>query len=120
MAWLGRHRGRAALVPACVLLVHPLAMAVLAPYRGPGFQEGRYSIHLLPVALLLLAVVFGPWREAVASSLNEMGGPEMAPQTPPVRDTGSARNRVSVRNGALAASLARVLYPAVPLVPLVP
>ena len=30
-------------------------MAVLAPYRGPGFQEGRYSIHLLPVGLLLLA-----------------------------------------------------------------
>jgi len=38
----------------------------LAPYRGPGFQEGRYSIHLLPVALLLLAVAStGPWRHAV-------------------------------------------------------
>src|SRR3989442_1097121 len=115
-----RRGGRALGIVGLVLLAHPLAMAVLAPYRGPGFQEGRYSIHLLPVALLLLAVVFGPWREAVASSLNEMGGPEMAPQTPPVRDTGSARNRVSVRNGALAASLARVLYLAVALVALVP
>ena len=37
---------------------HPIAMAVLAPYRGPGFQEGRYSIHLLPVALLLVATAW--------------------------------------------------------------
>jgi hypothetical protein len=51
IAWLGRRLGRAALVPACVLLAHPLAMALLAPYRGPGFQEGRYSIHLLPLAI---------------------------------------------------------------------
>jgi len=115
-----RRGGRALGIVGLVLLAHPLAMAVLAPYRGPGFQEGRYSIHLLPVALLLLAVVFGPWREAVASSLKEMGGPEMAPQTPPARDTGSARNRVSVRNSALAASLARVLYLAVALVALAP
>ena len=93
-----RRGGRALGIVALVLLAHPLAMAVLAPYRGPGFQEGRYSIHLLPVALLLLAVVFGPWREAVASSLN----------------------RVSVRNSALAASLARVLYLAVALVALAP
>ena len=115
-----RRGGRALGIVGLVLLAHPLAMAVLAPYRGPGFQEGRYSIHLLPVALLLLAVVFGPWREAVASSLKEMGGPEMAPPTSPARDTGSARNRVSVRNSALAASLARVLYLAVALVALAP
>ena len=38
-------------MPACALLAHPLAMALLAPYRGPGFQEGRYSIHLLPLAV---------------------------------------------------------------------
>jgi hypothetical protein len=36
-----------------VLLVHPLAMALLAPYRGPAFQEGRYCIHLLPLALVV-------------------------------------------------------------------
>jgi len=51
--WLGRRWGRAALAPACVLLVHPVAMALLAPYRGPAFQEGRYSIHLLPLALVV-------------------------------------------------------------------
>jgi arabinofuranosyltransferase len=53
LAW--RRRGRALGMVGLVLLAHPLAMAVLAPYRGPGFQEGRYSIHLLPVGLLLLA-----------------------------------------------------------------
>jgi hypothetical protein len=31
-------------------------MALLAPYREPSFQEGRYSMHLLPVAVVLLAV----------------------------------------------------------------
>jgi hypothetical protein len=50
---LGAQRGRAALVPAGVLLAHPLAMALLAPYRGPAFQEGRYSIHLLPLAIVV-------------------------------------------------------------------
>jgi hypothetical protein len=34
-------------------------MALLAPYRGPGFQEGRYSIHLLPLVLIVLAVGLG-------------------------------------------------------------
>jgi hypothetical protein len=34
-------------------------MALLAPYRGPGFQEGRYSVHLLPLALVLVAVGLG-------------------------------------------------------------
>ena len=53
--WLGRHRGRAAVVPASVLLLHPLAMALLAPYRGPAFQEGRYAIHLLPLAVVVAA-----------------------------------------------------------------
>jgi hypothetical protein len=54
-------RGRRALgMPALALLLHPLAMALLAPYRGPGFQEGRYSIHLLPLAFVSLALVVGP------------------------------------------------------------
>jgi hypothetical protein len=34
-------------------------MALLAPYRGPGFQEGRYSIHLLPLALVVVAAGIG-------------------------------------------------------------
>jgi hypothetical protein len=49
--WRG---GRAWIWPAAALVLHPLAMAVLAPYRGPGFQEGRYSIHLIPLVLVLL------------------------------------------------------------------
>jgi len=53
-----RRRGRALGMVGLVLLAHPLAMAVLAPYRGPGFQEGRYSIHLLPMGLLLLATAW--------------------------------------------------------------
>jgi hypothetical protein len=57
LAW--RRRGRALGAVALALLAHPLAMALLAPYRGPGFQEGRYSIHLLPLALVVIAVGLG-------------------------------------------------------------
>lgn len=64
LAW--RRGGRALGVVALGLLAHPLAMALLAPYRGPGFQEGRYSLHLLPVAFVVLAVGLGSgwdrWR----------------------------------------------------------
>jgi hypothetical protein len=49
--------GRALAVPALLLLAHPLAMALLAPYRGPAFQEGRYSMHLLPLAFVVIAAV---------------------------------------------------------------
>ena len=54
-----RRAGRAGGVVALALLAHPLGMALLAPYRGPAFQEGRYSIHLLPLAALTLAVALG-------------------------------------------------------------
>jgi arabinofuranosyltransferase len=54
VAW--RRVGRPLGVVALALVAHPLGMALLAPYRGPGFQEGRYSIHLLPLALVVLAV----------------------------------------------------------------
>ena len=54
-----RRAGRALALPALVLVVHPLAMALLAPYRDPAFQEGRYSIHLLPIAFVVLAVALG-------------------------------------------------------------
>jgi hypothetical protein len=57
LAW--RRSGRALGVVALVLIAHPLGMALLAPYRGPGFQEGRYSIHLLPLAMVVLAVGLG-------------------------------------------------------------
>ncbi|HYB70684.1 MAG TPA: hypothetical protein VEH80_08440, partial [Candidatus Bathyarchaeia archaeon] len=58
--WLGRRWGRAALLPASALLLHPLAMALLAPYRGPDFQEGRYSIHLLPLAIVAAVAALTP------------------------------------------------------------
>jgi hypothetical protein len=58
--WLGRRAGRLVLVPASVLLLHPLAMALLAPYRGPSFQEGRYSIHLLPLAFVVAVAPLAP------------------------------------------------------------
>jgi len=60
------------------LLLHPLAMALLAPYRGPAFQTGRYSAHLLPLALVaaaaglaaVLSVLPGrAFRAAVAGGL---------------------------------------------------
>ena len=50
--------GRALGVVALALVIHPLGMALLAPYRGPSFQEGRYSIHLLPLAVVVLAAGF--------------------------------------------------------------
>ena len=49
--FLWRRWGRAVGLPALVLPLHPIGMALLAPYRGPGFQEGRYSIDLLPLAI---------------------------------------------------------------------
>lgn len=35
------------------LVLHPVATALVAPYRGPGFQTGRYSSHLLPLAAVV-------------------------------------------------------------------
>ena len=57
---LWRRHGRAALLPASILLLHPLGMALLAPYRGPAFQEGRYSIQLLPLAICVAVTALSP------------------------------------------------------------
>lgn len=54
-----RYAGRALGSVALALVVHPLGMALLAPYRGPAFQEGRYSIHLLPLAVVVVSVALG-------------------------------------------------------------
>ncbi|HKQ65772.1 MAG TPA: hypothetical protein VJZ73_12230 [Methylomirabilota bacterium] len=54
-----RRAGRALGLVELALVAHPLGMALLAPYRGPAFQEGRYSIHLLPLAVLAIAVAVG-------------------------------------------------------------
>ena len=57
---LWRRGGRAWAVPASILLLHPLGMALLAPYRDPGFQEGRYSIQLLPLAIVVAVSAIVP------------------------------------------------------------
>jgi arabinofuranosyltransferase len=54
-----RRSGRVLGVAALALIAHPLAMALLAPYRGPAFQEGRYSTHVLPLAAVVLAAAPG-------------------------------------------------------------
>ena len=41
------------------LALHPVATAVVAPYGGPAFQTGRYSSHLLPLAVTAGAVGLG-------------------------------------------------------------
>lgn len=41
------------------LVLHPLAMALLAPYRGPAFQTGRYSTHLAPLAVVVAVAGLG-------------------------------------------------------------
>jgi hypothetical protein len=41
---------------AAALVLQPLAMAWVAPYRGPAFQTGRYSSHLLPLATVVALV----------------------------------------------------------------
>ena len=66
-AW---HRaGRALALPAVVLVAHPLGMALLAPYREPSFQEGRYSMHVLPLALVVLAVAATALPRTMARAL---------------------------------------------------
>lgn len=97
---LGRRVGRAALVPACVLLAHPIAMALLAPYRGPGFQEGRYSIHLLPLALVVAVAPLAGFRAAPAS----------APATPPELEPSRGRSGPRIRRLVSLALLAGVLW----------
>ncbi len=108
LAW--RRAGSALGVVGLALLVHPLAMALLAPYRGPGFQEGRYSIHLLPVALLLLAI-------ATTARAGALGGHFGAPH---VFQRACDRLMPGAGWSALASSLARVIYLAAALVALAP
>jgi hypothetical protein len=69
VAW--KRRGRALGILTIAFIAHPLGMAWLAPYRDPGFQEGRYSIQLLPLAFLLVAVGLGAlrWRRVAAVAL---------------------------------------------------
>jgi len=71
-----RRGGRAWALPASILFLHPLGMALLAPYRGPAFQEGRYSIQLLPLAIVVAvsALLLGEgWLRRVAMALLLVG-----------------------------------------------
>ena len=67
LALVWRRAGRPLGLVSLALVAHPLGMALLAPYRGPGFQEGRYSIHLLPLVAVTLAVALGGWHGRAAA-----------------------------------------------------
>jgi hypothetical protein len=71
---LWRRGGRACALPASILLLHPLGMALLAPYRGPAFQEGRYSIQLLPLAIVVAVSAFVPLVSSAIPSVVGTGG----------------------------------------------
>ena len=60
-----RRGGRFWAWPASILVFHPIGMALLAPYRGPAFQEGRYSIHLLPLAVVVAVSALAPLARTV-------------------------------------------------------
>ncbi len=83
-----RRAGRALGVVALALLAHPLGMALLAPYRGPAFQEGRYSIHLLPLAVVTIAVALGRRGRGGREVLSQRGGTEPSADPAP---TGAGR-----------------------------
>jgi hypothetical protein len=74
LAVAGMRGGRRLLLPASVLLLHPLAMALLAAYRGPSFQEGRYSIHLLPLAFTVAVTALARAGPARPRSSREAAG----------------------------------------------
>lgn len=114
LAGLWSRPGRRAGLPAALLLLHPLGMALLAPYRGPAFQEGRYSIHLLPLALVAAVAgahalgrlaATGGWRRArlplVAAALLLLAGLRELPGA-------AVRNGEAVQNiSAMHESLGR-------------
>ena len=97
MVW--RRVGRALGLVTLALVAHPLGMALLAPYRGPAFQEGRYSIHLLPLAVLTIAVAFAGRRGAAT---REPAGDRDAPTLPVTRGLGWTPTLIGVAWLALA------------------
>jgi hypothetical protein len=60
-SWTGRLRWL-----ALGLVLHPVAVALIAPYRGPGFQTGRYSAHLLPLAVVVAVLGLERFLHALA------------------------------------------------------
>jgi hypothetical protein len=81
-AWVAwRRQGRALGALTMALVAHPLGMAWLAPYRDPAFQEGRYSIQLLPLAFVLVAMALGaiPSRRATLVAVVALLACSLAP-----------------------------------------
>ncbi|MGH7354311.1 MAG: hypothetical protein ACRELS_06985 [Candidatus Rokuibacteriota bacterium] len=103
LAW--RRAGRALGLPALVLLAHPLGMALLAPYRGPAFQEGRYSMHLLPVAFVVLAVALSQLQTVAAK-----GGVWRAISGPPMSFKDLATARSPARPGGVVGRTVLIAY----------
>ena len=54
-----KNTGRALGLVTLVFLAHPIGMALFAHTEALRFREGRYSIHLLPLVVLILAVALG-------------------------------------------------------------
>lgn len=74
--WALREWRMGGLLSGGALILHPIALALFAPYRGPDFQQGRYSSHLAPLACSLgivglsrLVGVLPRWRSAVTVAL---------------------------------------------------
>jgi len=59
-------RGPLGWLPWAIVL-HPVAMALVAPYRGPAFQTGRYSTHLVPLAAVVALAGLDGLRTRVGS-----------------------------------------------------
>jgi len=51
------------------LLLHPVAMAVIAPSKEPGFQTGRYVTHLAPLEVVVAVAGLGALRAVVPPRL---------------------------------------------------
>jgi arabinofuranosyltransferase len=61
---IARRRSRLGWLP-WVLLLHPVAMAVIAPSKEPGFQTGRYVAHLIPLEVVVAVAGLGVLRAMV-------------------------------------------------------
>ncbi len=107
LALLARRLGRAAL-PAAVLLLQPIGMALLAPYRGPAFQEGRYASHLLPIAIAVAVMNLAPSPSPLSLRGRGFGFPS------PLWGEGQGEGRRSAARWVLAAALVIAALSALP------